>query len=85
MKLIDRKIVENVSRRGFLQGALASGVFILSARFVPQPLWAAEGEAAAAFDPTGVAVDRVRWNGDDRGAPVGDGLRKPHCPAAGRG
>ncbi len=52
MKLIDRKIVENVSRRGFLQGALASGVFILSARFVPQPLWAAEGEAAAAFDPT---------------------------------
>ncbi len=52
MKIIDRKIVENVSRRGFLQGALASGVFILSARFVPEPLWAAEGEAAAAFDPT---------------------------------
>ncbi|MGA9558597.1 MAG: molybdopterin cofactor-binding domain-containing protein [Terriglobales bacterium] len=47
------KIVENVSRRGFLQGALASGVFILSARFVPEALWAAQGEAAAAaFDPT---------------------------------
>jgi isoquinoline 1-oxidoreductase beta subunit len=46
------KLIENVSRRGFMQGALASGVFILSARFVPEPLWAAEGEAAAAFDPT---------------------------------
>lgn len=46
------KTIENVSRRGFLQGALASGVFILSARFVPEPLWAAEGEAEAAFDPS---------------------------------
>lgn len=46
------KLIENVSRRGFMQGALASGVFILSARFVPEPLWAAEGEAAATFDPT---------------------------------
>ncbi len=52
MNFIDRKIVENVSRRGFLQGALASGVFILCARFVAEPLWAAEGEAAAAFDPS---------------------------------
>ena len=43
----------SVSRRGFLQGALASGVFVLSARFVPEPLWAAEGEAAAApFEPS---------------------------------
>ena len=46
------KAIENVSRRGFMQGALASGVFILSARFVSQPLWAAEGEAVAALDPT---------------------------------
>ena len=52
MNFIDRKIVENVSRRGFLQGALATGVFVLSARFVPEPLWAAEGETAAAFDPS---------------------------------
>ena len=44
------RIVENVSRRGFLQGALASGVFVLSGRFVPERLWAAEAEAAA-FDP----------------------------------
>ena len=46
------KLIENVSRRGFMQGAIASGVFILSARFLPEPLWAAEGEAAAAFDPS---------------------------------
>jgi isoquinoline 1-oxidoreductase subunit beta len=51
------KLIENasrhVSRRGFLQGALAGGVFVLSVRFVPQPLWAAEGEAAAApFEPS---------------------------------
>lgn len=44
------RLIENVSRRGFLQGALASGVFVLSARFVPAPLWAEE--EAAAFDPT---------------------------------
>ncbi|MGB9235583.1 MAG: molybdopterin cofactor-binding domain-containing protein [Terriglobales bacterium] len=52
MKRIDTGNIENVSRRRFVQGALASGVFILSARFVPEPLWAAEGEAAAAFDPS---------------------------------
>ncbi len=45
------KAIENVSRRGFIQGALASGVFILSARFVAQPLWADEAEVAAPFDP----------------------------------
>ena len=41
------KVIENVSRRGFLQGALASGAFVLCARFVAEPLWAADGEAAA--------------------------------------
>ncbi len=52
MKLIEN-VSRHVSRRGFLQGALASGVFVLSVRFVPQPLWAAEDEAAAApFEPS---------------------------------
>ena len=45
------KLIENVSRRGFLQGVLASGVFVLSARLVPEPLWAAEADKAAALDP----------------------------------
>jgi isoquinoline 1-oxidoreductase subunit beta len=43
----------NFSRRGFLQGALVSGTFVLGARFIPAPLWAAEGEAAAhQFEPS---------------------------------
>jgi len=42
------KLIENVSRRGFLEGSLATGVFVLSARFIPRPLWASEGEAAPA-------------------------------------
>jgi len=42
------KIIENVSRRGFLQGALASGVFVLGARLVPDALWAADEPAAPA-------------------------------------
>jgi isoquinoline 1-oxidoreductase subunit beta len=50
------KLIENVSRpisrRGFLHGALVSSVFVLSARFVPEPLWAAEGETAAPFEPS---------------------------------
>ncbi len=48
------KLIENVSRRGFLQGALASGVFVLSARFITTPIFAnaAEGEAPPApFEP----------------------------------
>ena len=47
------KIVESVSRRGFLQSALVGGAFVLTARFVPDPLWAAEGDAAApALEPS---------------------------------
>ncbi len=50
---VSRHAGRNFSRRGFLQGALASGVFVLSARFVPEPLWAAEGDGTAApFQPS---------------------------------
>jgi len=44
------KYIENVSRRGFLQGVLASGVFVLGAKLVPESLW---GEPAPAdvFQP----------------------------------
>jgi isoquinoline 1-oxidoreductase subunit beta len=47
MKLIEnvsRQVGQSVSRRGFLQGALAGGIFVLSVRLIPEPLWAAEGE-----------------------------------------
>jgi isoquinoline 1-oxidoreductase beta subunit len=50
---VSRDVSRHIGRRGFLQGALAGGVFVLSARFIPEPLWAAEGEAAApAFEPS---------------------------------
>jgi len=61
MKLIDnlsannnvsRPVSPNFSRRGFLQAALVSGAFVLTARFIPEPLWAAEGEAARPFEPS---------------------------------
>ena len=48
-------IVENVSRRKFLAGGLATGALVLSARLVSKRLLVAHGEesaAAAAFDPT---------------------------------
>jgi len=49
----NQNVSRSVSRRGFLQAALASGAFVLSVRFIPEPLWAAQGEAAApAFDPS---------------------------------
>jgi len=56
MKLIEnvsRQVGGNFSRRSFLQGALAGGVFVLGARFIPEPLWAAQGETPAPpFEPS---------------------------------
>jgi isoquinoline 1-oxidoreductase beta subunit len=51
---VSRQVGGNFSRRHFLQGALASGVFVLGARFIPEPLWAAQGETAAPppFEPS---------------------------------
>src|SRR5215813_9859154 len=48
---VGMRLVQNVSRRRFLKGAVASGVFVLSARIVPKQLWAAEGTEAEGFDP----------------------------------
>ena len=46
-------IVENVSRRRFVQGALAGGALILGARYAPRLLRSTKGEAApsAALEP----------------------------------
>jgi isoquinoline 1-oxidoreductase subunit beta len=47
------KLIENVSRRGFVKGALAGGALILSARYAPQLLHAAdEPDAPAALEPS---------------------------------
>jgi isoquinoline 1-oxidoreductase subunit beta len=32
--------IENASRRGFLEGMLSAGAFVLCARIIPEPLWA---------------------------------------------
>ncbi len=47
------KIIENVSRRRFVQGALAGGVLILGARYVPTLVRASdEPEAPAGLEPS---------------------------------
>jgi isoquinoline 1-oxidoreductase beta subunit len=44
------KLIE-ISRRGFLQTSVATGAFVLGARFVPEPLWADEEAAPPAIQP----------------------------------
>src|SRR5262245_854735 len=41
--------ITNVSRRGFLTGLMGAGAFVLSARYIPQPLWAEESTLTAAL------------------------------------
>ena len=44
--------IQNVSRRGFLQGAFAAGTFVLGMSVVPKQLWAGlSEEAATVFHP----------------------------------
>ena len=45
-------LIENVSRRTFLQASIASGAFVLTARFVPAPLWAEEEASAKPLEPS---------------------------------
>src|SRR5258705_5215546 len=47
--------VENVSRRGFLQGVLGAGALVLCAHVIPEPLWA---EAVTA----GLSVDTAAFH-----------------------
>lgn len=49
--------LQEVSRRGFLQGVLSSGALVLCARFVPSDVW-------AAGVPDGTSVDRAALHTD---------------------
>ena len=51
--------IENVSRRGFLQGMFSAGAFVLCARILPEPLWAAATGAPGSVGAT-VQGPRVR-------------------------
>jgi isoquinoline 1-oxidoreductase beta subunit len=42
--------IANVSRRGFLQGMLSTGAFVLSVRIMPEALWAADGLSGSRAD-----------------------------------
>jgi isoquinoline 1-oxidoreductase beta subunit len=44
--------ITNVSRRGFLQGVLSAGAFVLSIQLVHEVLWAADGPASPADQAT---------------------------------
>jgi isoquinoline 1-oxidoreductase subunit beta len=86
--IIDEKIstetvtIENVSRRGFLQGVFSAGAFVLCARILPRPLWAAPAGApasvaASAFHPSvfvGIHTDGMVYVVAHR-SEMGNGVR----------
>ena len=49
-KSVGRISIENVSRRGFLQGMFSAGAFVLCARILPEPVWGATAAATASVD-----------------------------------
>jgi isoquinoline 1-oxidoreductase subunit beta len=74
--------VENVSRRGFLQGMFSAGAFVLCARILPEPVWAitsgASGSvASSAFHPSifvGIHTDGAVYIVSHR-SEMGNGVR----------
>jgi hypothetical protein len=82
--------IENVSRRGFLQGLFATGGLVVAAEFVPSgALFAAYATGAAKMaggvvsDPhVFVSID-PKWSCDDRRAPRRNGNRRAHQLADG--
>lgn len=44
--------IQNVSRRGFIQGAFAAGTFVLGVHLIPRPLWAIDSSGSTSvFQP----------------------------------
>jgi len=80
---LEKIIIENVSRRGFLQGMFSAGAFVLCARIVPEPVWAATASGAAgsvgasAFHPSvyvGIHTDGMVYIVAHR-SEMGNGVR----------
>ncbi|MGB6477053.1 MAG: molybdopterin cofactor-binding domain-containing protein [Candidatus Sulfotelmatobacter sp.] len=79
--LLGSLTIENVSRRGFLQGMFSAGAFVLCARLVPEPLWAdvkvVSEIDAAAFHPSlwvGIQTDGLVYIVAHR-SEMGNGVR----------
>jgi isoquinoline 1-oxidoreductase beta subunit len=73
--------IENVSRRGFLQGMFSAGAFVLCARVVPRPLWAETSSIgsvdASVFHPgifVGIHTDGTVYIAAHR-SEMGNGVR----------
>src|SRR5208283_2314395 len=83
------RIIENasryVSRRGFLQSALASGAFVLCGRLIPEPLWAADAQSAGALFEPNMWLSIASEGTVTIVASLGDGMRQPHSSAPGGG
>jgi isoquinoline 1-oxidoreductase beta subunit len=75
-------IIENVSRRGFLQGMFSAGAFVLCARILPKPVWAGTAGIpasvnASAFHPSifvGIHTDGMVYIVAHR-SEMGNGVR----------
>src|SRR5580704_8981328 len=77
--------IENVSRRGFLKGMAGTSAFVLGVTLAPKSLFAkgsADGEGAAASRR--LPRRRYRRNRVRDRAPLRDGQRSAHFPAAHR-
>ncbi|HEY6370283.1 MAG TPA: molybdopterin cofactor-binding domain-containing protein [Candidatus Sulfotelmatobacter sp.] len=78
----EKVIIENISRRGFLQGMLSAGAFVLCARLIAEPVWAAASGGAgsvgaSAFHPSvyvGIHTDGVVYIVAHR-SEMGNGVR----------
>ena len=82
-------LIENVSRRQFLEGLFSTGAFVIAAQVLPERRLGA-GPGRAHPRPVGAALaqrlsgHRARRHGVHRHAPVRDGHGHPHVAAARR-
>ena len=84
-------LIENVSRRQFLEGLFSTGAFVVAAQVLPEELPGRRIPAvrtraqSAPLAPERLPGHRARRHGVHRDAPVRDGHGHPHVAAARRG